>query len=169
MSQYKQYEIRRIILSFKSDEHTRALLVLLEHIDWSTGVKTATSFTHMKNWLNQLCDKYNVEEEAMKKVVQVSIRNGWLTLSENGCVLSLGIKPVPSLIDEVPAPVETVEVPAYQDRVPLTRENIRLLAECPKCGAEKGLMCVGEQKGKNNREANHKERSQAAARLAKVI
>lgn len=177
MTQYKAYEIRREILSFKGDEYTKALFVLLEHIDWSTGTKVATSWTHMKNWLNQLCSKYNIDMEVMKKAVQTATYRGWLDLDDNGKRLSLGSKPELNLIDEdeeevvdwAPAPVETDDVPHYKRAgwVPLTRERIRELAECPKCGAEQGLLCKGEKKGNHNREANHKERSQAASRIAK--
>jgi hypothetical protein len=165
---YQGYEIRREILMFKGDEHTRALFVLLEHIDWSTGRKEATSWAHMKNWLNQLCSKYNLDMEVMKNAVQAGTERGWFDLTASGSILSLGNKPVLSLIDEAPAPVEIEEkVPysPYQNRVALTRENIRILTECPKCGADKGLMCFGEKRGRNNREANHKERSQAASRV----
>lgn len=176
MTQYKAYEIRREVLAFKADDHTKAIFILLEHIDWSTGRKATTSFNHMKNWLSSLSEKYNLDYESMKNAVQEGVKRGWFSLSDNGKVLSLGDKPVPSLIEEVveevvevPAPVQTDEVPHYQRTgwIPLTRERIRELVECPRCGAEQGLLCKGEKKGKNNREANHKERSQAASRVAK--
>lgn len=172
MNQYKSYEIRREVLQFKADEHTRALLIVLEHLDWSTGTKEATNFTHMKNWLYQLSAKYNLDEEAMKNAVQAGVNRGWFSLTNSGATLSLARKPVPSLIDEeveVPAPVETDEVPHYKRDgwVALTRERIRELVPCPKCGADAGLLCKGEKKGNHNREANHKERSQAASREAK--
>lgn len=150
-------------------------MVLLEHIDWSTGRKEANNFTHMKNWLYQLSTKYNLAEDAMKNAIQAGCSRGWFDLTDQGRILSLGEKPVPSLIEEVTAPVEP-EVKTEEGELPyhkregwvaLTRERIRELTACPKCGAERGFMCKGEKRGLNNREANHKERSQTASRVAK--
>lgn len=180
--QYKAYEIRRELLAYNPDNYTRGILILLEYIDWSTGIKEATSAQHMENWLNQLCTKNNLEWSDMVEALNISTQIGWIKRYKEGdkFILRIGDKPAPSLKDRVaaPAPVapevevkEGEEVPYHQrpNWQALTRERIRELAVCPKCGAEQGLMCKGEQKGKNNRIANHKERSQAASKIAKEL
>lgn len=62
---YAAWKLRQQILA-DSDldaEIVRHALIVVESVDWHTGVKTFTSKKHYLNWLEGLARKYDVRDE----------------------------------------------------------------------------------------------------------
>lgn len=88
---YANWKLRREVMAnpHMSAEVKLYALVIIDHVDWTTGVKKFHAKTHYDNWLKGIAESYGFKSFDLGLAVTELVNTGTATLDKSQGLLTL--------------------------------------------------------------------------------